>query len=145
VAPLIYLDTHVVAWLYAGQLEALPAAARDLIEEHDLLISPMVALELDYLYEINRVSEPAEVVLAALRPRLGLAICDLPFEDVVALSSRHHWTRDPFDRLIVSQAELRAAPLVTKDRAIHDHYRLAVWAQRPAAEDDQAQDANSVE
>lgn len=136
-ASLIYLDTHVVAWLYAGQLEAFPSAARDLIEEHDLLISPMVALELDYLYEINRVSEPAEVVLAALRPRLGLAICDLSFGEVVAISSRHRWTRDPFDRLIVSQAELRRAPLVTKDRTIRAHYPLATWAQRQPTEPDE--------
>jgi PIN domain nuclease of toxin-antitoxin system len=37
------------------------------------------------------------------------------------------WTRDPFDRIIVSQAALRNAPLVTRDQVIRDHYSQAVW------------------
>jgi PIN domain nuclease of toxin-antitoxin system len=37
------------------------------------------------------------------------------------------WTRDPFDRLIVAQAAVRDAPLLTKDRAIRRRYRAAVW------------------
>lgn len=39
---------------------------------------------------------------------------------------------DPFDRLIVSQASLQEAPLVTKDGDIHEHYRGALWAETPA-------------
>ena len=50
----IYLDTHVVLWLSEGLVERLPKAARRSIEENDLLFSPMVRLELQYLYEIKR-------------------------------------------------------------------------------------------
>jgi len=45
-AAVIHLDTHVVAWLYAGPTDILPAAARRAIDEHELLVSPMVVLEL---------------------------------------------------------------------------------------------------
>jgi len=37
------------------------------------------------------------------------------------------WTRDPFDRLIVSQARLADVPLLTRDRTIHTHYPRAIW------------------
>lgn len=124
---MIYLDTHVAAWLYAGRRELFPAAAQQLLEEEDLLISPMVGLELQYLYEIQRVTVPAARVLEALQTELGLTVCDLPFPRVAAVAWDEGWTRDPFDRLIVSQAKVRGAPLLTKDGTIHSHYALAVW------------------
>jgi len=37
------------------------------------------------------------------------------------------WTRDPFDRLIVAQAAIRATALLTKDRVIRRRYAPAFW------------------
>lgn len=127
-APLIYLDTHVAAWLYGGRTDLLPAGVRTLLEGHDLLISPAVQLELQYLYEIRRTAEPAQVVLNTLGSEIGLKLCDLPFPEVFAVALTQAWTRDPFDRLIVSQAILRGAGLVTKDEVIHEHFPQAAWA-----------------
>ena len=131
-ASLIYLDTHVVVWLYAGQVERLPAAARDIINDSDVLISPMVLVEMQYLLEIGRFTDPVERVLEALGKDLGLAVCDLPFADVARRALEQGWTRDPFDRFIVSQASLHDAPLVTKDQEIHRHYSRATWAAAPS-------------
>ncbi|MHC4470774.1 MAG: type II toxin-antitoxin system VapC family toxin [Planctomycetota bacterium] len=124
---MIYLDTHLAAWLYAGRVDLVPAPVRRLLEKEALLVSPMVALELQYLFEVGRVGAGAETVLGALRGGIGLEVCDLPFERVVAGALGLGWTNDPFDRLIVSQADLRDAPLVTKDRSILDHYPRGVW------------------
>lgn len=38
---MMFLDTHVVVWLYAGDVGRIPRVARQKIEEQDLLISPM--------------------------------------------------------------------------------------------------------
>lgn len=127
-ASLIYLDTHVAAWLFAGKTDLLPPRARVWIEENDLLISPAAVLELQYLYEIRRVAEPAQAVLDALGPETGLKVCELPFSRVAEAALGLGWTRDPFDRLIVAQSIARGAPLLTGDRAIHDHCSGAVWA-----------------
>lgn len=57
---MIYLDTHVVLWLYLRKGEGLSSKARYLIEfEPEIFISPMVLLELDYLYEIERTTLPS--------------------------------------------------------------------------------------
>ena len=93
------------------------------------LISPMVLLELEYLYELKRTARPGREVLETLRLDVGLQVCDLPFDAVVLGALGQSWTRDPFDRLIVSQASLRRAPLLTKDRSIHEHYPRAVWGE----------------
>jgi PIN domain nuclease of toxin-antitoxin system len=126
-ASLIYADTHVVAWLYAGRADLIPPRARALLEDNSMLVSPMVALELEYLFETGRTAEPARRVLHTLGREIGLQVCDLPFPDVVEVAARQSWTRDPFDRIIVAQAALRRAPLVTRDAAIRAHYTRALW------------------
>lgn len=124
---LIYVDTHVAAWLYAGRLDLFPHPTAELLEAHDLLASPIVTLELQYLHEVGRTAEPAAAVVAALAEQLGLAICDLPFQQVVRAARDQRWTRDPYDRLIVGQAAARGAPLLTRDRTILEHFPGALW------------------
>lgn len=130
-APLIYLDTHVAAWLYAGHIELLSQPVRALLEENELWISPAVELELQYLFEIRRVADPAKQVIETLEREIGLKVCDLPFPGVVEVALTQSWTRDPFDRLIVSQASLKDATLVSKDRLIRDHYPKTFWSGEP--------------
>lgn len=126
-ATLIHLDTHVVAWLFAGSVASLSETSRQAIEAHDLRISPMVLLELGYLYEIGRTTEPGEHVVGRLEAEIGLQICNLPFPAVAQRALEQRWTRDPFDRVIVSQALFAEAPLLTRDRTIHDNYPAALW------------------
>jgi len=124
-----YLDTHVVIWLYSYGTEApLPESAIAAMRAtDDLRISPMVRLEIEYLREIERITVPASQILAELSGVLGLRLCDAPFAAVVQAAASLTWTRDPFDRIIVGQAALHGAPLVTRDGAIHEHYERALW------------------
>ncbi|WP_022947086.1 type II toxin-antitoxin system VapC family toxin [Methylohalobius crimeensis] len=130
-ASLIYLDTHVVAWLYAYGRDAVPQRVGHLLEQNDdIRISPMVRLELQYLFEIGRVGKPPLPVLDALASALGLVVCKAAFPAIVREAESQTWTRDPFDRLIVAQANLFNALLVTKDATIHANYGRAIWGQR---------------
>lgn len=126
-APLIYLDTHVAAWLFSNRVDLLPGGVRARLEESDLLISPAVKLELQYLYEIRRITSAGEHVVNTLEKELALKTCDLPFVKVVDVALTASWTRDPFDRLIASQATLRGVTLLTKDRDILTHCEWAKW------------------
>lgn len=125
---MIYLDTHVAAWLYAGADERMsPDAQSSLQDSDDIRVSPMVRLELQHLYEIGRVTAPAAKVMDELRTALGLTVCDASFVAVAHLADDLAWTRDPFDRLIVAHAALHNAPLVTKDGTLHQNYPRCVW------------------
>lgn len=123
----MYLDTHVVAWLYSGETDRLPEVAREAIEKHNLLISPAVVLELRYLYETGRILEDAGPIVERLIATIGLAVVDRGFLHVVQEAVRQDWTRDPFDRLIVAQAIMDKSLLLTKDREMRKHYTLAFW------------------
>ena len=127
-AAIVYLDTHVVVWLYAGLTARLSRSVRDLLNTSELAISPMVSLELQYLYETGRTTAPSHTVVQDLSQRIGLRIWEESFQQIVALAIQQTWTRDPFDRLIVGQAALYQTTLVTKDRTIRKHYPRAFWS-----------------
>lgn len=124
---MIYLDTHVVVWLYAGLIKQFSPTAVTLINQHDLVVSPIVRLELQYLFEIGRISSDAHTIAADLTQRVGLTICAKPFDTVVTSSLSVTWTRDPFDRLIVAQAAVQNDLLLSKDQKILTNYGQARW------------------
>ena len=124
---MIFLDTHVVAWLYAGEVERLSRRAVELIEGDDVAISPIVALELQYLRESKMLTTGPALVMETLRSDMGLMVHAAAFESVVLEAVTQTWTRDPFDRIITAHAVMAKAPLLTKDRTIRRHCKLAKW------------------
>ena len=90
-------------------------------------MSPMVLLELQYLFEIGRLREQAETIAEDLRSRIDLALADVPFTSVARHALSVTWTRDPFDRLIVATAAAERASLLTSDEVIRRNFDLARW------------------
>ena len=124
---MIYLDTHIVVWLYAGKVEKLSGLAKELINDHEVFISPVVRLELQYLFEIQRVTDEANEIVFDLSDRIGLKMCDKSFNTIVSSALDLSWTRDPFDRIIVANATVNRNILVTKDQNILKNYEKAMW------------------
>jgi PIN domain nuclease of toxin-antitoxin system len=122
-----FLDTHAAVALAGGQVEVFGNAAKNLLERSALFISPIVRLELAFLFEIGRLSSPAEEVLGLLVTNCGVTESSEPSRSVVSEALDLTWTRDPFDRWIVATAKLHRAPLITKDEKIHSHYANAIW------------------
>lgn len=124
----LYLDTHVLVWLYQDGAARLTAQGARVIETAErLLISPMVELELTYLHKISRINCSALTLLDSLRRDIGLETCQLPFAAVIGAALALNWTRDPFDRIIVAHAAKQEFPLLTADQNIRAHYDAAIW------------------
>ncbi|MBU2515028.1 PIN domain-containing protein [bacterium] len=124
---MIYLDTHIVVWLFVGQTEKLSNKAKDLLNDNEIHISPIVRLELQYLNEINRITVPASEVITDLSNSIGLKICDKNFNNVINSAMELEWTRDPFDRIIVAHASLNDDYLVTKDQTVLENYSKSLY------------------
>ena len=124
---MIYLDTHIVVWLYAGLTAKLSDCAKHLINENELYISPIVRLELQYLYEIGRITKKSDDIVLELVSCLDLKVCKKDFNLIINQSVIINETRDPFERLIVSNASVDNHILLTKDYHILNHYENAVW------------------
>ncbi|MCP4673353.1 MAG: type II toxin-antitoxin system VapC family toxin [Desulfobacula sp.] len=124
---MIYLDTHVLVWLYAGDLKKISKPAQRLINKNEIYICPIVRLELQYLFEIGRITIESKEIIIDLSGRIGLKICDKNFNIIVSGALDLSWTRDPFDRIIVANAALNNNILLTKDQNILKNYENARW------------------
>jgi PIN domain nuclease of toxin-antitoxin system len=125
---LAYLDTHIAVFLHDGLVERLTQAAKREIEASDLLISPIVLLELEYLFRRKKIGIPPRDLYHTIHVDFGVSMCGLPFAKVADAALDIAWTSDPFDRLIVAQAKAnRTAPLITKDELIRVQYPMAIW------------------
>lgn len=124
---MILLDTHIVVWLYDDPERLVPDPVRERLNAEPLALSPFVRLELQYLYEVGRVSVPAHAIVDELVPKLEMVLTDPPSAQVCQAATALDWTRDPFDRLISAQAVTSGTTLVTKDHVIRKHLPLAWW------------------
>jgi PIN domain nuclease of toxin-antitoxin system len=124
---MIFLDTHVLVWLYEGFMRNIPENIQHKLETMPLFISPMVQLELNFLYEIKRLTVTSLDIIRYLNIHLGLTTSKVDFHQIIEEAQQHTWTRDPFDRLIVANASKFESPLITKDELILKHYPLAIW------------------
>ena len=123
-----YFDTNALLWLSEGSLAGLSPRIDRLLEQADLLFSPMVFLELEYLYEIRRSKRPARDIQSKVAQELGVRVCDLPFPAIASAALDEKWTRDPFDRLIVANAKANGfAWLISADESMRKHYPRTVW------------------
>lgn len=73
---------------------------------------------MDLLFEIRRIERPGREVLRFLDEQVGVRLAASSFREVAEVASHLAWTRDPFDRVIVAQAELEMARLITLDSKI---------------------------
>lgn len=123
-----YLDTHVVVYLHSGEAKRISQRAQNQIENTDLLVSAMVMLELEMLYDKGTIKYSATKILADLAQQIGLSVCQMPMSQIVASAITIKWTRDPGDLLIVANAAANGrAPLITKDERIRVNYDNAIW------------------
>lgn len=123
-----YLDTHVVVFLHSGDVGRISIKAQNQIENTGLLISPMVLLELEMLYDKGTTRYPAPQILADLSQQIGLSVCQMPMAQIVRSALTIKWTREPGDLLIVANAMANNhAPLVTKDERIRGGYANVIW------------------
>jgi len=123
----MYLDTHVVAWLYDALEKKFSVKLKKHMNREELVVSAVVRLELQYLHEIGReIHTPAEI-LTSVNRTMGVKEAKVVMSGVVDMAMGLTWTRDPFDRMIVAEAILQDAPLVTADVHIRKHYKQSVW------------------
>jgi PIN domain nuclease of toxin-antitoxin system len=122
-----FLDTHAVVFLFERRMAAFGSASRARMAQDALSCSPMVRVELALLREIGRIAVDGHDILDGLAVEVGLTIVSDGLDPIALRASTLSWTRDPFDRMIVAQASMWNAPLVTRDRLITAPYPFAVW------------------
>ena len=114
------MDTHVLLWA-AGPQGKLPAELRALIEDPDIeaLFSTASIWEIAIKHSQHR--EDFQVDPGSLRRSLlaeGYVELDVLGEHAVTVATLPWIHKDPFDRLLVAQAIVENADLLTVDRQL---------------------------
>jgi PIN domain nuclease of toxin-antitoxin system len=116
----LLLDTHVLLWA-AGQPERLSSSARDLLDapEHELLFSAASLWEVAIKRGLGR--EDFRVDPGLLRRGLldnGYQELPITSAHAVMVDRLPPLHKDPFDRLLLAQADVEGISLVTADEAV---------------------------
>lgn len=122
----LLLDTHALLWALAGD-RRLSKRARAAVEDgdNDVLISAASAWEIAIKTSVGKLHAPSDLIDAA--EKVGFTLRPITFADVEALRALSSLHRDPFDRMLIAQAQLDAAVLVTKDALIRQYPIATLW------------------
>ena len=117
----LLLDTHAFLWS-ASDPEKLSKSARAAIEDpsNDVFVSAAVAWEIAIKHALGKLdlpSDPAIYVPARIRT-LGFKPLPIAQEHALAVCALPPHHQDPFDRIMVAQAQLEALIMVTSDASI---------------------------
>jgi PIN domain nuclease of toxin-antitoxin system len=125
----ILLDTHAMIWWFESAA-GLSKKAASVIASKDnfILISAAVGWELAIKTRLGKFNTPSLVQdLRELIAREGFGELAISLDQAVraGLLPLHH--RDPFDRLLVAQAQALGAPILSADRALDAYDVRRIW------------------
>jgi PIN domain nuclease of toxin-antitoxin system len=122
----LLLDTHTALWWLVDDARLGEEAASQLADDtNQLLLSAAVVWEVAVKRALGKLNAPegfAATMMSGGAHALGItvehaaAVEDLPW---------HH--RDPFDRLLVAQAQVERATLVSGDEALRAYGAPVLW------------------
>ena len=129
------LDTHVWLWMLGDPDRIRPDLAAELRESRTrLLLSAASSWEIAIKWAVGRLPlpEPPATYVPSRMQRTNVESLAVTHSHAlqVATLPRHHG--DPFDRLLVAQAQLEGVPLVTVDSALDAYDVETVHAGRAA-------------
>ena len=126
------LDTQVWLWMQAAP-GRLGSRARRLIEDSatTLLFSAASSWEIAIKVALGRLvlPEPLERYVPERMHTSGVVALPIEHAHALRVVVLEHHHRDPFDRLLVAQAQLEGVPLITAD-PIFDRYDVDVIPAR---------------
>ncbi len=125
------LDTHVWLWMMLTP-ERLNDEARAAIASKDnqTLLSVVSAWEVTVKQSIGKVpliGAVEDLVLSSARD-FDLTILPIELEHVTRAAELPPHHKDPFDRILIAQAQTETAILVTADDAIRQYDGALLWA-----------------
>jgi PIN domain nuclease of toxin-antitoxin system len=126
----LLFDTHTFLW-WESQPEKLSSTVLDLCRNPDntLLFSVANAWEIQVKTQLGklRIQRPLGELLAEQEQTNKLQILPVELGHVLALQHLPDYHRDPFDRMLIAQALVEGAALMTRDQVIARYAISTIW------------------
>jgi len=122
----LLLDTRAALWWLTDEQRLTAAAAAHIDDPTvDLFVSAVVVWEMSIKRSIGKLDTPGEIGPALASG--GARPLPVTFEHAAAVEHLPWHHRDPFDRLLVAQAAIEGAAIVSGDPAFRAYDVPVVW------------------
>ena len=121
----LLLDTHVFLWWSTGSTRLKAAVRRTIAETDDVYVSAASAWEVAIKTSLGKLR--MDVTFDEAVSANGFRGLPITFQHAAvagALPSHHS---DPFDRMLIAQARVEGAELVTHDRLFKNYPVKILW------------------
>jgi len=126
----ILLDTHAFLW-WISDAPQLSQKARQIIGngENALFLSAASGWEIAIKTRLGKLKLPADITSFIAEQLSVNAITPLPIQmkHALHLNSLPDFHRDPFDRMIVAQAQVEGLPVLTADPQLAGYSVQIIW------------------
>ena len=126
----LLLDTHTLLWWLDGD-RRLSGRAKGLIgvKANEILVSAVCAWEIAIKARLGKLPGALDVAadVAGCLASQGFASLEISVRHAQRAGGLAWAHRDPFDRMLVAQAQLEDVPIVSRDRAFDDCAVTRLW------------------
>lgn len=126
----LLLDTHAFIWWDSDPLKLSPQVlSMCQSRENILLLSVASVWEMQIKLQFGRLklNLPLSELVAEQQQTNKIIILDVKLEHILALEKLPPHHKDPFDRLLIAQAEIEQAVLISKDQIFKEYPVKTVW------------------
>lgn len=119
------VDSHALLWFVAGNTRRIGRSLRARIEGEATTISVASLWEIAIKVSLGKLDAPDD--LPERVQQLGFELLPVTHDHVWRVRRLPFHHRDPFDRLLVAQAQEQGLPIVTADPAFQAYDVKVVW------------------
>lgn len=121
----LLLDTHAALWWLAGEPVGEEAVRQLSDETNRVLLSAVVVWEVAIKRSLGKLEAPAGLVEALTRAGASPMPITLEHAEAVERLPDHH--RDPFDRMLIAQATVEGAAIVSREEELRAYRVPVIW------------------
>ena len=126
----LLLDTHALLWWFSDD-PALPASSRKLIAQSDssVFVSAVSAWEIATKFRLGRLPSASDLVqdLGGYLERERFLSLPMSSDHGVRAGLLAGPLRDPFDRMLIAQAEIEKLFIVSNERIFDQYGVRRIW------------------
>jgi PIN domain nuclease of toxin-antitoxin system len=126
----LLLDTHTFIWWDSDPLRLSPHVLNMCQDpENEVLVSVASLWEMQIKIQLGKLklNTPLAELVAAQQEINNIQILDITLDHVLALAELPPHHKDPFDRLLITQADSEKAILLSKDQIFTEYAVKVVW------------------
>jgi PIN domain nuclease of toxin-antitoxin system len=124
------LDTHALIWSVASPTR-LTSAARDILidRNNEVLVSAASAWEIATKHRLGKFPEAGKLLddFAGNLERAGFVALPISLDHALAAGALRGAHKDPFDRMLIAQAQIGELTVVTVDPVFRDYGVTVLW------------------